>query len=70
MTKQDLIKAWKNPKLRTADMVHPSGDALVEVGMEELRMAHGGGTPVVVTATIVISGVVVSGLTCRPGPVS
>lgn len=66
MTKQDLIKAWKNPKLRTADMVHPSGDALVEVGMEELRMAHGGGTPAF-TVSVVVTVVIA---TCTPGSAS
>lgn len=66
MTKQELVKAWKNPKLRAAGIVHPAGDALVEVSAEELARVHGGQVDAQVTPTIVATTIIISGVFCFP----
>ncbi|GAC42361.1 hypothetical protein [Paenibacillus popilliae] len=67
MTKQELVKAWKNPKLRAAGIIHPAGDALVEVNAEELARVHGGQVAMVTpTPTIVATTIIVSGIFCSP----
>ncbi|CAM4501623.1 hypothetical protein HMSSN036_08260 [Paenibacillus macerans] len=66
MTTQDLVKAWKNPNFRSADVVHPAGDALVEVGAEELARVHGGLVEPQATPTITIPITIISGLFCFP----
>ncbi|KAF6629218.1 mersacidin family lantibiotic [Paenibacillus sp. FSL L8-0644] len=70
MTKQEMIQAWKNPKLRVAGegIEHPAGDALVELSADELARVHGGlGVQPDSTPTVTIVPVTITVLVCFPG---
>lgn len=45
MDKNQIIEAWKNPKLRSnLESVHPSGKGFHEMDLEEMQFVAGGST--------------------------
>lgn len=43
MSKQDIIKAWKNPEFRKHNsLAHPSGESFHELSEEEMNTITGG----------------------------
>ena len=75
MSKQEIIKAWKNPELRAnTNVAHPSGTSFTELSVEEMVKIQGAGdgdmnamtTPLTLSSTSCWAtiGYTLSKLTC------